>query len=164
MNKTGKCQLCLDEPVELRSSHFFPKAAYKIMREEAIRTGWRMNPNPVLMTDRSAVQTSEQYTARLLCHRCEQRFSAKRGELGLKALLEGEDFLSVILWLPVQHRTSLRPMQAFIMQPKFLASTHLRSHTSPQVCSGVQRSTVGAEEALNRRSVLVPTKSSCGII
>src|SRR5271166_343748 len=97
MNKTGKCQLCLDEPVELRGSHFFPKAAYKIMREEAIRTGWRMNPNPVLMTDRSAVQTSEQYTARLLCHRCEQRFSAKRGELGLKALLEGEDFLSVIL-------------------------------------------------------------------
>lgn len=92
MNKTGKCQLCLDEPVELRSSHFFPKAAYKIMREEAIRTGWRMNPNPVLMTDRSAVQTSEQYTARLLCHRCEQRFSANGENWVLRHCWRGKTF------------------------------------------------------------------------
>ena len=100
MTKIGRCRLCLNGPAELQKSHFFPAAAYKIIRQETIREG-SSNPNPVRMTDLSAVQTAKQYTARLLCTHCEQRFHANgehwvlahcwRGDaFRLSALIAGE--------------------------------------------------------------------------
>jgi hypothetical protein len=89
--KVGKCRLCLNDPVELQRSHFFPAAAYKIIREETIREGFQ-NPNPVRMTDVSAVQTSEQYTSRLLCHQCEQRFQANGERWVLGNCWRGDTF------------------------------------------------------------------------
>jgi hypothetical protein len=93
MEGLGKCQLCLNGPVELRNSHFFPAAAYKIMREHTIRVGRFRNPNPLQLTDISALQTSKQYTARLLCHRCEQRFHANGENWVLRHCWRGSTFL-----------------------------------------------------------------------
>jgi hypothetical protein len=80
----GKCRLCLNDPVELRNSHFFPAAAYKIMREFTVHERRFKNPNPVRLTDLYAIQTSAQYAAHLLCHRCEQRFHANGEDWVLK--------------------------------------------------------------------------------
>ena len=51
MTTLGKCRLCLNDRVQLRNSHFFPAAAYKIMREFTVREGRFKNPNPVRLTD-----------------------------------------------------------------------------------------------------------------
>jgi len=67
----GKCKLCLREAVELQQSHFLPAGIYRTLRDDA-----EQNPNPWLITKKSAVQTSRQTKARLLCRECEQRFSA----------------------------------------------------------------------------------------
>lgn len=88
----GMCRLCLNDKAELRKSHFFPAAAYRIMREFTIREGQFKNPNPVRLTDLAAIQTSEQYTARLLCNRCEQRFHAKGENWTLKHCWRGTEF------------------------------------------------------------------------
>jgi len=93
LNKLGKCRLCLNDPVELRSSHFFPAAAYRVMREFTVREGKFKNPNPVRLTDLYAMQTSEQYTAHLLCDRCEQRFHANGENWVLKHCWRGKTFL-----------------------------------------------------------------------
>ena len=93
LNKLGKCRLCLNDPVELRKSHFFPAAAYRTMREFTVRQGQFKNPNPVRLTDLYAKQTSEQYTARLLCHGCEQRFHANGENWVLKHCWRGKTFL-----------------------------------------------------------------------
>ena len=90
--KFGKCRLCLSDPVELQKSHFFPAAAYKIIREETIREG-TTNLNPVLMTDLSAVQTSCQFTARLLCGQCERRFDINGERWILRHCWRGRSFL-----------------------------------------------------------------------
>jgi hypothetical protein len=84
--------LCLNDPVQLRNSHFFSAAAYKIMREFTVREGRFKNPNPVRLTDLYAIQTSEQYTARLLCHNCEQRFHANGENWVLKHCWRGREF------------------------------------------------------------------------
>lgn len=72
MKVVGQCRLCLRE-AELRDSHFIPQAAYKRVRGEG------KNPNPIVVQDGKAVQTSAQTRAHLLCHDCEQRLS-KNGE------------------------------------------------------------------------------------
>jgi len=87
----GKCRLCLRDSVELRRSHFFPSAAYKIIREETAREG-NKNPNPVQMTDLAAVQTSAQYTAHLLCDQCEQRFRSSGEDWVLQHCWRGGTF------------------------------------------------------------------------
>lgn len=56
--------------MNLRESHFIPAGIYRILRGDVEK-----NPNPWLLTDRSAVQTSRQMTAYLLCGDCEQLFS-----------------------------------------------------------------------------------------
>jgi hypothetical protein len=70
----GQCKLCLKEDVELQVSHFLPKGIYRILRDANEK-----NPNPWIITNNSAVQTSWQMTAYLLCRSCEQRLS-KNGE------------------------------------------------------------------------------------
>lgn len=92
MPTVGKCRLCLKDPAQLRNSHFFPGAAYRIMREFTIREGRFTNPNPVRLTDVYAIQTSEQYTAHLLCHGCEQRLHVNGENWVLKHCWRGRKF------------------------------------------------------------------------
>ena len=70
----GQCRLCLRSNVQLRDSHFLTAGIYRILRDEN-----DANRNPWLLTGKTAVQTSRQLKARLLCGDCEQRFS-KNGE------------------------------------------------------------------------------------
>ena len=70
---TEQCKLCLQHVASLEDSHFLSAGIYRVLRDEREK-----NPNPWLLT-KTAVQTSRQMTARLLCRDCEQRFS-KYGE------------------------------------------------------------------------------------
>jgi hypothetical protein len=88
----GKCPLCLNDNANLHKSHFIPAAAFKIIRAQAIREGYK-NPNPVVMNIRAAFQSSMQMTADLLCHSCEQRLSANGEAWVLKNCWRGETFL-----------------------------------------------------------------------
>jgi hypothetical protein len=81
----GKCKLCLEEGVPLRKSHFLPQATYKILRDENFH-----NPNPWQLTPRSAVQTSRQVWAHLLCSECEGRFDRNGENWVLKHCLRNE--------------------------------------------------------------------------
>ena len=65
-----QCKLCLQHVASLEDSHFLSAGIYKILRDDTEK-----NPNPWLLTGKTAVQTSRQMTARLLCRNCEQRFS-----------------------------------------------------------------------------------------
>lgn len=58
----------------LRDSHFLSAGIYRILRDDNEK-----NPNPWLLSGKTAVQSSRQMKARLLCPDCEQRFS-KFGE------------------------------------------------------------------------------------
>jgi len=58
----------------LKKSHLLPAAVYKRLRNEE-----EENPNPVLISSKTAVQTSRQLWANLLCEDCEQRLN-KYGE------------------------------------------------------------------------------------
>lgn len=69
-----QCKLCLRYVTSLEESHFLSAGIYRILRDENEK-----NPNPWLLTGKTAVQTSRQMKARLLCRDCEQRFS-KFGE------------------------------------------------------------------------------------
>lgn len=70
----GKCKLCLTDNIELKDSHFLSAGIYRILRDELEK-----NPNPWLITQKGAVQTSRQMKAHLLCQDCEQRIS-RNGE------------------------------------------------------------------------------------
>jgi hypothetical protein len=63
----GRCRLCLFDGKELQDSHILSKWTYKRIR------GSGANPNPVLVTDGRASQTSRQVKEYLLCTPCEQR-------------------------------------------------------------------------------------------
>jgi hypothetical protein len=67
----GTCRLCLTPGVELQDSHLMPGGVYTLVRGG--------DANPVLVTRTTAVETSRQAQAHLLCWDCEQRFST-RGE------------------------------------------------------------------------------------
>jgi len=71
----GKCKMCLRAGVELQNSHFLPAAAYRQTQDHSSPG----NPNPWLLTESGAVQTSIQQTAPLLCADCELRLS-RNGE------------------------------------------------------------------------------------
>jgi hypothetical protein len=71
---TEQRKLCLQRVASLEDSHFLSAGIYGILRDDNEK-----NPNPWLLTKKTAVQTSRQMTARLLCRDCEQRFS-KFGE------------------------------------------------------------------------------------
>src|SRR5277367_373103 len=72
--KIGKCKLCLREGVSIQRSHFLPAGVYRILRDDQAK-----NPNPWLLTEKAAYQTSWQMKAWLLCRDCEQLLS-KKGE------------------------------------------------------------------------------------
>jgi hypothetical protein len=79
------CKLCKEER-ELQESHFLPAAVYA-----QLRGATQQNPNPVLISNRNSIATSRQITGRVLCGKCEQRFS-KFGEawvLGNMARADG---------------------------------------------------------------------------
>lgn len=65
----AQCKLCLHDK-QLRNSHFLSAGIYRELRDD--HGG---NPNPWVVTSKSAVQTSRQMRAHLLCHDCEQRLS-----------------------------------------------------------------------------------------
>jgi hypothetical protein len=63
----ANCRLCGDKSV-LQNSHFLPAAMYR-----------HLNPGDnkhVIINERTYFSTSRQVTARLLCRKCEQRFSS----------------------------------------------------------------------------------------
>ena len=68
-----KCKLCL-RVADLQNSHLMPASLFKKARIPSAS-----NPNPLLVTDTGAVQTSHQIRNFLLCRDCEQLFS-KNGE------------------------------------------------------------------------------------
>ena len=70
----GTCKLCLIPGLELRGSHYIPKAVYRQLRDVT-----SSNPNPWSIDKATSVQTSRQLIAPLLCETCEGRFS-KFGE------------------------------------------------------------------------------------
>jgi hypothetical protein len=74
MQAIGKCKLCLEDGVPLEDSHYLSAGIYRRLRDDG-----QKNPHPWLLTNTTAVQTSSQMTAPLLCRPCEQRFS-RNGE------------------------------------------------------------------------------------
>jgi hypothetical protein len=69
-----QCKLCLRHVDKLEDSHFLPAGIYRILRDDKEK-----NPNPYLLTGKTAVQIQRQMKAPLLCSDCEQRFN-KFGE------------------------------------------------------------------------------------
>jgi len=69
-----QCKLCLQSVSSLRDSHFLSAGIYRILRDDNAK-----NPNPWVLSGKTAVQISRQMKAHLLCADCEQRFS-KLGE------------------------------------------------------------------------------------
>src|SRR6266481_5935001 len=64
----------LQQPRELRRSHFLPAALYRL-----VRAADKPKPNPVLATVAGRQQTSNQAWQHLLCSNCEEQFS-RNGE------------------------------------------------------------------------------------
>lgn len=67
----GKCELC-HALTDLRDSHFLPKSGYKKARAGA---GGLRNPNPVVLSDGMAKQSSLQVRDYKFCGDCERRFN-----------------------------------------------------------------------------------------
>src|SRR5258708_6712222 len=84
MPKIAKCALCLIEGKELRDSHYVPAGVYRVLRDESATDG---NPNPILLGEKTAIQTSKQITDYLLCHECEDRLNRN-----------GENYFLKICW------------------------------------------------------------------
>ena len=76
MSKVGRCALCLKEGTELQDSHYLPAGVYRVIRDESAPDG---NPNPILLGEETASQSSKQITDYLLCRDCECRLS-RNGE------------------------------------------------------------------------------------
>ena len=67
--KEEVCALC-KKNAKLQDSHLIPKAIFRSMRKESQR-----NPNPVIVSEKYTKTSSLQVSGRLLCEKCEQRFS-----------------------------------------------------------------------------------------
>lgn len=78
-----QCKLCLQLVAKLEDSHFLSAGIYRRLRDDKEK-----NPNPIMMTGKTAVQTSRQRKARLLCWDCEQRLSKKGEQWALKHCLQ----------------------------------------------------------------------------
>lgn len=74
LSNIGNCRLCLASDIELRDSHYLPKAIYRQLRDPQA-----YNPNPYAISEQGSAQTARQLRAHLLCADCEERFS-KHGE------------------------------------------------------------------------------------
>jgi hypothetical protein len=83
---SGTCELCLEEKV-LRSSHLIPAGVLKTLRNPSIS-----NADPILLTNKVALQTSRPIKERMLCGDCEDLFS-KKGETWVIAnIARGDSF------------------------------------------------------------------------
>ena len=81
----GQCKLCL-KVTSLKESHFIPAGIYRRLRDENEK-----NPNPFSISRTTAIQTSKQKWAHLLCDDCEQRLN-KYGETWvLKNCVQNDD-------------------------------------------------------------------------
>lgn len=67
----GSCRLCLRSPVPRQDSHLIPQWSYK-----RVRAPGSAKPDPVIIDDGEAHQTSRQFKELMLCRACEQRFGA----------------------------------------------------------------------------------------
>jgi hypothetical protein len=67
---TGTCRLCLMPEVELRDSHFVPRAFYKRFHERGTD-----NIQPVTASATKSMLSGKQASDYLLCDHCEQRFN-----------------------------------------------------------------------------------------
>lgn len=63
-----QCKLCLQWVSKLQNSHFLSAGIYRRLRDDGTKT-----PNPWLITDKKAFQSSKQLRRHLLCFGCEQR-------------------------------------------------------------------------------------------
>lgn len=69
----GICKLCRAEK-DLQDSHLIPAGVIRQLREPSLG-----NPNPIVVTDKIAVQSARPIKDYVLCHDCEDLFS-KKGE------------------------------------------------------------------------------------
>lgn len=117
------CKLCLLER-DLQQSHLIPAAVYRLLNDD--RTS---NPNPVLVTTRTIVQTSMQTKAHLLCKDCEQLLS-KRGEGKICPLLARADgsFPFFQYLCSVAPDTAFNEMMAFAAARNFLIPVTALTH------------------------------------
>src|SRR5580700_5536918 len=83
MQLTGQCRLS-GQTCSLIDSHFMPKALYRLFANASVD-----NPNPVVMTEKSSVQTSKQVTTPLLCNQCEAIFSSRGESWVMKHIYRG---------------------------------------------------------------------------
>jgi hypothetical protein len=67
---TAPCGLCLEDKL-LLDSHLLPAALYKLCRNPKAKR----NPNPIVVTHRKSVITSDQVKAPFLCASCESRLN-----------------------------------------------------------------------------------------
>jgi hypothetical protein len=67
--RQGRCELC-HALADLRDSHYLPKAGYKKARTAALK-----NPNPVVLSNSQARQSSSQVRDYKFCNACEKRFN-----------------------------------------------------------------------------------------
>ena len=84
----GTCKLCL-EYKELCDSHYLPKRLYAFGRARQMK-----NPNPLVVSDKSAKQVSDQLRGHAFCKGCEELFN-KNGEAWVLAKIPhdyGEPF------------------------------------------------------------------------
>jgi hypothetical protein len=65
--RIGDCPLCQTKNTVRKESHILPKWAYKRARDSRAK-----NPNPMVVADGTAIQTSKQITEYMLCDNCEQ--------------------------------------------------------------------------------------------
>lgn len=82
----GKCRLCL-KTKSLRKSHLLPASLYRKARSVG-----QPNPNPMVITDRTSVQTSVQIADYLLCEDCEQLFSKNGEKYVMTQVFDGTKF------------------------------------------------------------------------
>jgi hypothetical protein len=80
----GKCKLCLLNGMDLQESHFVSAGIYRLLRGDG-----EANPNPWVIMEKAAFQTSKQQKAPLLCSDCEQRLSRNGEKLGSAELSQG---------------------------------------------------------------------------
>ena len=69
----GTCRLCLKD-ADLQDSHYIPRRAYSTNMAKVLK-----NPNPVVLSDGTLKQVSDQLRGYAFCHDCEQMLST-RGE------------------------------------------------------------------------------------
>lgn len=102
-NPVGDCRLCGATNVPLLDGHIMPKWAYRRARGDAIPG---LAPDPILIKNGTARQTSAQITEYLMCRDCEQRLG--RDEDYVKRLAFQDDGTLGVMGL-VDPSTAIRP-------------------------------------------------------